>query len=132
MPADIERHLRATGNDADLFITSFDGKYARIYTSSAWEAQEDVLGTPDDDAPTGGRLLFTAKRYGSDASVDNQGRVLIPPILRKEMGVENQPVWVTWIKEHIAVMSDAEFERQSLGAQDSTEAIRIYEKKGLK
>jgi MraZ protein len=129
---DIERHLRATGNAEDLFITSFDGKYARIYTTSGWESQEVVLETPDDDAPTGGRLLFTAKRYGSDASVDNQGRLLLPPLLRKEMGVENQPVWVTWIKEHIAVMSDEEFQRQSLGPQDSSEAIRIYEKKGLK
>lgn len=134
LPVDFEKYLRAVSakDEGVLFITSFDGKYARIYSSSVWEAQLEVLERPDPDAATGSGLLMEANHYGADCSIDNQARVLIPPDLRKAMGVENQPVRLVCLREHVAVMSEAEYERRRLLREDSHQAVMLYEQKGLK
>jgi len=133
LPVDFERYLRSISTDvADvLFITSFDGKYARIYSSSVWEAQLPVLETADPDAETGSQLVLEAYHYGASSSIDNQGRLLIPPDLRKEMEVENQPVRLMCIRKHVAVMSEAEYQKRRLDAAARQKAVARYEQKGL-
>ncbi len=131
LPVDVERYLRSIGA-VDVFITSFDGRSARIYSNNEWEAQEELLERPDEDAPVGTTLLRRARAYGGDASIDNQGRLLMPARLRKEMGVENQPVWVTCLKGHVEVLSEAEYEAKLVPDADTDAMLRAYERKGLR
>lgn len=133
LPVDFERYLRSISTDASdvLFITSFDGKYARIYSSSVWEAQLPVLEAADVDAETGSQLLMEANHYGANSSIDNQGRLLIPPDLRKEMEVENQPVRLFCMRKHVAVLSETEYQKRRLDAAARQKAVARFEQKGL-
>ena len=133
LPVDLQTYLSATG-DSGLFVTSVDGRIARIYPISVWKGNEKVLealATEDPDAADA--LSFVANDYGADAKVDPQGRVTLPTDLRRALVLENQEVRLDWSHGAINIYSKAEYEarkRQSnekLG--DKLKAARL---KGFK
>ena len=72
--------LTPLSSASEFFITSEDGKSARIYPMKVWSRVEKELiaaHRPDSD-----RLLVRAKYFGQAVTIDKQGRVLIPVILR--------------------------------------------------
>jgi MraZ protein len=111
LPADIQRYLIESGA-AQVFITSFDGRTARIYSIPQWERAEKLLEAPGPKAQDGRKLWFRAQKYGGDADIDSQGRLLMPATLRREMGVENQPVHLAFFRGHLEVFSLPEYEAQ--------------------
>src|ERR1700682_4122914 len=66
----------------ELFVTSLHGKEVLRYPLAIWRAFEEKLAALPaiDRAKT--RFLERVNFYGQDASMDGQGRVLVPPILR--------------------------------------------------
>lgn len=125
LPVDIERYLQARGV-TKMFVTSFDGRTALIYSDSDWEEVVATLEAPSPNAKSAATLIHRANHYGDDVTVDNQGRVLIPPDLRREMGVENQPVRMQCVKRHIEVYSEAVNEarlNRELQAEDLLESF---------
>ena len=111
LPADIQRYLSEIGA-TQVFITSFDGRTARIYSIPQWERAEKLLESPGPKAQDGRKLWFRAQKYGGDAEIDSQGRLLMPATLRREMGVENQPVQMAFFRGHLEVFSMTEYEAQ--------------------
>jgi len=111
LPADIQRYLVETGA-TQVFITSLDGRTARIYSIPSWEEAETLLESPGEDAQDGEDLLFKAQHYGGDAEIDSQARLLMPATLRRTMGIENQPVQMAFFRDHIAVFSQEMHEKR--------------------
>ena len=81
LPAAFKQILDAQ-NVTQFYITSVDGKSAEVWPLSEWEKREKALAefsTMDDSVQ---KYLNLTSYYGQQVEMDNQGRVLLPQILR--------------------------------------------------
>ncbi len=67
---------------AQFYITSTDGRTAMIYPFEEWEQVEEKLAKLSNFNPTKKKFLDRVNYYGQVVEIDNQGRLLIPSILR--------------------------------------------------
>ena len=81
LPAAFKQILDAQ-NVTQFYITSVDGKSAEIWPLPEWEKRERQLAefSTMDDAVQ--KYLNLTSYYGQQVEMDNQGRVLLPQILR--------------------------------------------------
>jgi MraZ protein len=81
LPAAFKQILDAQ-NVTQFYITSVDGKSAEVWPLSEWEKREQALAeySTMDDAVQ--KYLNLTSYYGQQVEMDNQGRVLMPQILR--------------------------------------------------
>ena len=122
LPAEIQRYLTDTGA-TQVFITSFDGRTAQIYSIPQWERAEKLLEAPGPNGRNGKVLWFRSQKYGGDAEIDSQGRLLMPATLRREMGVENQPVHMAFFRGHLEVYSAKEYEARDTASIENLDEI---------
>jgi MraZ protein len=66
-----------------FYITSLDGKRAWLYPLREWEKKEQQLQTMPSTHPARQKFLDFTTFYGSMAKMDDQGRLLLPQILRE-------------------------------------------------
>lgn len=74
---------------SDMLIVTHWEKSLRVYPVAEWEALEEKLlshegGEPDDFGEVVSYIIAGA----NECPVDKQGRILLPPILRSEMGID--------------------------------------------
>lgn len=74
-----------------VFITSFDPSELRLYPLAVWEEFERRFLAQPSLNPLVQRLMEHAN-YGQEEEVDNQGRVLVPVLLREAVGVDGEVV----------------------------------------
>ena len=72
---------------SDFYITSMTGESAWIYPLNVWQEIEERLAKLPSLHPTKKKFLDRTNYYGQLTSMDKQGRVLIPPLLREAAGV---------------------------------------------
>jgi MraZ protein len=81
LPADVQRQLE---EKQKFFITSEDGKRAQLYPIREWERKMSwVMKMPSSD-PVRIKFESTTMFYGLETEMDGQGRVMLPPRLRKK------------------------------------------------
>lgn len=132
LPAAFKAYLEQLG-EKDVFVSSFDGRIARIYTLPAWEETEKYLTQDGDDLSDRKRIYHLAMHYGADSHLDEQGRILINSDLRREMGVESQPVKLMFFRDVIQVWSEAVDQEKLTAARTvTTDEIERQETKGLR
>ena len=68
---------------SDFYITSMTGESAWIYPLIVWQEIEERLAKLPSLHPTKKKFLDRTNYYGQLTSMDKQGRVLIPPLLRE-------------------------------------------------
>lgn len=66
----------------ELFVTSIHGKNVLLYPLAIWRAHEERLALLPAVHRAKTKYLERVNYYGQDATIDGQGRVLIPQILR--------------------------------------------------
>ena len=130
LPVGFQQYL--TGKS--LFVTSLDRRIGCIYISSDWRDSKKFL---DDykgpDAAAAARIVFNAQDLGADAEVDGQGRLLLPPEMRRELGFENQSVRLYASKAHIRIMSESLYEERKKQAAALAQAdLAMLEGAGLR
>jgi DNA-binding transcriptional regulator/RsmH inhibitor MraZ len=59
------------------------------------------------------KILFHANRYGAEESLDNQGRILVPAVLRETAGMRGE-VKMMWHSNHILVLSAKNFDETAV------------------
>ena len=132
LPAVFKAFLEQRG-EKEVFVTSFDGRIARIYTPSVWQETEEFLIRDGEDFEVREQMYYDAMRYGADSRLDEQGRILINTDLRREMGIENQPVRLMFYRGVIQFWSEAvDAEKRAAASQISAAARKEQEKKGLR
>jgi MraZ protein len=97
--------FRAQIDDAfgpELFVTSVDGKKVLLYPLAIWRAVEEKLAALPSVHRIKNKYLERVNYYGQDASLDGQGRVLIPQILRDAVKLPADVV-VTGTIDHLVV-----------------------------
>lgn len=81
IPAALLLTLRKLGDE--FYITSEIGDSVRIYPLKVWNEIVKRLEHLSSHNRNGDKLLARAKYFGQTVSIDKQGRVLIPAVLRK-------------------------------------------------
>ena len=66
----------------ELFVTSVEGHSVLIYPKPVWLEIEAQLAKAPQSHPSVRKYKERTSFYGADAEMDNQGRVLIHPLLR--------------------------------------------------
>jgi division/cell wall cluster transcriptional repressor MraZ len=107
--------------EKQLFVTSMDRKVALIYPIAIWRKNEELFESNQED-PKKARLLrlaaFNASDLGSEAEMDSQGRILLSPELRREVGVEDQPVRIRHDKGKIEILSEKVYQERKQQASE--------------
>jgi MraZ protein len=67
----------------ELFVTSVSGEYARLYPMAVWLEIERKLAAAPSTNPSKLRFLDRVNFFGQAVTLDKQGRVVIPQILRE-------------------------------------------------
>ena len=101
--------FRAQIDDAfgpELFVTSVHGKNVLLYPLAIWRALEEKLAALPAVHRAKNKFLERVNYYGQDASLDGQGRVLIPQILRDAVKLPAEVV-VTGNIDHLVVSDRA-------------------------
>ncbi|MBW8746622.1 division/cell wall cluster transcriptional repressor MraZ [Terriglobus sp. 2YAB30_2] len=91
LPAEFMRRCKDVYGD-QFYITSKDGKRAEIYPLKEWEKIEERLAQIPSMNPHKKKFLDVTNYYGQMAQMDEQGRVLIPAILRQAASVKGEVV----------------------------------------
>jgi MraZ protein len=132
LPREFEDFLR-TFPEPEFFITSLDGNIARIYPIQTWMENEKVLAGFEDNPGAARDIAFLAHYWGGVSAIDGQGRVLVPPVLRRKLQIEDQKVNVRYYRGAVEVYSEAESERRLQRAVEALAAnLETLEKRGLK
>ncbi|HEV2498459.1 MAG TPA: division/cell wall cluster transcriptional repressor MraZ [Terriglobia bacterium] len=92
----------------DVYITSLDGQYARVYPFSEWRKIEDRLGALSSMDKARNRLLDRTNYWGQMARMDTQGRILMPPQLREDAAVRGEVVVMGYLN-HLQVWNPDRF-----------------------
>lgn len=118
LPVDVQTFLNAFG-DEKLFVTSIDGRIAKLYPISVWKENEKVLQELAEQDPDAAEALsFVANDFGADAKIDPQGRVMLPTDLRRALLLEGQEVRLDCSMAGVSIYSSAEYEARKRQAQE--------------
>ena len=89
MPAEYKR-LADEKYGSKFYITSWDGKSAFVYPIQEWETIErKLVGLPMFNASKQ-KLLKLTSYYGQEVEFDNQGRLLLPAVLRESADLKGE------------------------------------------
>jgi DNA-binding transcriptional regulator/RsmH inhibitor MraZ len=131
LPKEIEDFLRKFP-EPEFFVTSLDGNIARIYPIQAWLENEKILAGFKKSPAAARNIAFMAHYWGAVTTIDAQGRVLIPPALRRKLGIEDQKVNVQYYKGTVEVFRESESEqRLASAAVGLAENLEDLEREGL-
>ncbi|HZS51764.1 MAG TPA: hypothetical protein VFA54_12935 [Bryobacterales bacterium] len=113
LPAFVKERLdERYGANSIYFVTSITGDIVLIYPISEWERIEQTLSQAPQFDKLKKKFLFQANQYGAEASLDEQGRLLIPAKLRDQAGMKGE-VKLNWETNHIEVLSQARYEEEA-------------------
>jgi MraZ protein len=119
--------LSALGDCTDFFITSRDGKSARVYPLRIWIEIEKQLAGKHLHNGNKQNLLSRAKYFGQAVTMDKQGRVLIPVVLRQTAHIKGE-VDVLGYSKYLEIWNHTSFlknmKRSSITARDE-ETLRM-------
>ncbi|HKF42090.1 MAG TPA: division/cell wall cluster transcriptional repressor MraZ [Thermoanaerobaculia bacterium] len=103
---------------AEMFVTSLHGREVLLYPLTVWRGLEEKLATLPAIHRAKAKFLERVNYYGQNASLDSQGRVLIPQILRDAAKLPPDVV-VTGNIDHL-VVSDRSALASKLAGEDFT------------
>jgi MraZ protein len=127
-PALVAKQLQALYEDPRVFITSLDDEKVKVFPITEWEAVEARLSQKSTegkevDGDVKDKILFHANRNGAEESLDNQGRILVPAVLRETAGMRGE-VKLMWQNNHILVLSAKNFDETAVEKRLTSEDLK--------
>ena len=86
----------------ELFVTSVTGDFVRVYPMGVWLEIERKLAEVPSTHPSKLRFLDRVNFFGQAVTMDRQGRVLVPQLLRESAAMTGE-VSVLGLQNHLAV-----------------------------
>jgi MraZ protein len=115
LPAAFKEYLEKFENKR-LFVTSLDRRIAQVYPIVLWKQTKKFLENFSEDPEAAENLAFNAADLGAETEMDAQARILFSPELRRELGLEDQPVHLYAFGGHIEVLNQAVYEERKRAA----------------
>ena len=103
--------------DKRLFVTSLDRRIAQVYPIILWKQTKKCLENYTDEPEVAENLAFNAADLGAETEMDSQARVLFSPEVRRELGLEDQPVHLYVFGGHIEVLSPSDYEERKVAVK---------------
>jgi MraZ protein len=113
LPAEFKREVEEAYGP-QFYITSLDGRRAKLYPMKTWEGIEAALGKMSSMDPVRLKFMDVTTYYGQMAEMDSQGRLLIPQLIRDMAGIEGD-VAVMGRMDYLEVVKKEVFEAQLNG-----------------
>lgn len=95
----------------DCFITSMDGERALVYPMPVWLDFHSRLSRVPSSSRAKAKLLERVNYFGQVSSIDAQGRVLVPAVLRNVAGISDDVV-VLGSQDHLIVWNDERMQQR--------------------
>lgn len=89
IPAAFQQVL-AESYGAELYVTSLNGDFVRIYPFEEWSKIEERLARLPSSNRLRRKFLNRTNYFGHAVTMDKQGRVLIPALLRESAGMRGE------------------------------------------
>ena len=100
---------------AEVFLTSLDGDNVRLYPLPVWTALEERINRIPAMNPARQKLMDRVNYFGHVTTMDKQGRVLVPALLREKADISGEVV-VMGQMDYLVVWNHEVF-RQRLDAE---------------
>jgi MraZ protein len=113
LPAEFKREVE-DAYGPQFFITSLDGRRAKLYPMKTREGIEAALSRMSSMDPVRLKFMDVTTYYGQMVEMDSQGRLLIPQLIRDLAGIEGE-VAVMGRMDHLEVVKKEVFEAQLNG-----------------
>jgi len=129
VPSDFRKLIEQKyGNDC--FITSTDGDCALVYPLPVWFDYQSRLAKVPSTSMAKGKLLERLNYFGHVATMDTQGRMLVPAVLRKHAAIDGDVV-VIGNTDHVVVRSEERMQRRLADNPISSEDWKELELHGV-
>ena len=89
IPAAFLQQLRE-GESGEFFVTSHSGQFVRVYPLTEWSRIEERLARVSSTNRVKKKFLNLTNYYGQVVSLDKQGRLLIPALLRDSAAMKGE------------------------------------------
>ena len=111
IPASFKREIDEKF-DARFYITSLDGRIAKLYPLQVWEEIEAKLEKKPDLDPAKELFLERTNYYGQEVEMDAQGRVLLPALLRDSAELKAE-VMVVGTQRYLEVQNKEAYSKRA-------------------
>ena len=95
----------------DCFITSVDGDRALIFPLPVWDDLQGRLSKVPSASQAKAKYLERVNYYGQLSTMDSQGRLLVPAVLRNVAGI-TEDVVVLGSQDHLIVWNEERMQRR--------------------
>lgn len=95
----------------DCFITSTDGRRALVYPLPVWFDYQERLARVPSASMAKAKFMERVNYFGQVSSIDAQGRVLVPNILREVAGIKEDVV-VIGNQDHLIVWNEGRIQKR--------------------
>ncbi|HWS71543.1 MAG TPA: division/cell wall cluster transcriptional repressor MraZ [Thermoanaerobaculia bacterium] len=115
---------------ADLFITSTDGERALVYPLPVWYEFQSRLAKVPSTSTAKTKLLERVNYFGQVSTIDAQGRVLVPAVLRSVAQIADDVV-VIGNQDHLIVWNEERIQRRLTDQPMTTDDFKELELHGV-
>ena len=129
VPTDFRRTLEERYGP-EFFVTSVTGEKALIYPLPVWEEIEGKLGEMPGTDPVRQRFLERVSYFGAQLRLDNQGRLLMPAILRDRAAMVGEVIVSAQI-DHLEVWNRERFEARLAEQPFTDDDFRALAERGI-
>ncbi|MFQ5743575.1 MAG: division/cell wall cluster transcriptional repressor MraZ [Acidobacteriota bacterium] len=114
----------------ELFLTSLTGENVRAYPLPVWTALEERVNRIPAMNPARQKLLDRVNYFGHATTMDKQGRVLIPPLLRESAEIAGEVV-VMGQMDYLVIWNHEIFRQRLSGEPLTTEDFQALADLGI-
>ena len=114
----------------DCFITSMDGEKALVYPLPVWFEFQSRLAKVPSTSQAKAKLLERVNYFGQASSLDAQGRVLMPAVLRDVAGI-SEDVVVLGSQDHLIVWNEERMQKRLKSAPLTEDDFKELELHGV-
>ena len=114
----------------ECFITSTDGERALVYPLPVWFDFQARLAKVPSTSQAKIKMLERVNYFGQVASIDGQGRVLVPAVLRNVAGIAEDVV-VLGSQDHLIVWNEERIQKRLGDAPLTDEDFKELELHGV-
>jgi MraZ protein len=114
----------------DCFITSTDGERALVYPLPVWFDFQSRLAKVPSTSLAKAKLLERVNFFGQVGSLDSQGRITIPAVLREVAGIADEVV-VLGSQDHLIVWNEMKMKKRLTESPLTEEDFKELELHGV-
>ena len=114
----------------DCFITSTDGEHALVYPMPVWYEFQSRIAKVPSASMAKKKLLERVNYFGQPSSIDGQGRVLIPAVLRNVAQIAEDVV-VIGSNDHLIVWNEERMQKRLAESPMTAEDYKELELHGV-